>query len=71
MLRCPNYLFVARGLGEAEREPEEAEAGMELLRVPFQEAYAMAVRGEITHGTSCVLIFRAAEWLRTNAGTPS
>jgi 8-oxo-dGTP pyrophosphatase MutT (NUDIX family) len=71
MLRCPNYLFVARGLGEAEREPEEAEAGMELLRVPLQEAYAMAVRGEITHGTSCVLIFRAAEWLRTNAGTPS
>jgi hypothetical protein len=64
MLRCPNYLFLARGLGETEREPEEAEATMELLRVSFAEAVEMAVRGEITHGSSCVAIFRAAEWLR-------
>jgi|SRR5579883_469933 len=65
MLRCPNYLFLARGLGEAEREPEEAESSMELRRMPFQRAYEMAVRGEITHGSSCVAIFRAAEWLRS------
>jgi len=64
MLRCPNYLFLARGIGEAEREPEEAEANMELWRVPFERAYAMAAAGEITHGSSCVTIFRAAEWLR-------
>ena len=38
---------------------------MELLRVPFQQAYDFAVRGEITHGTSCVAIFRAAEWLNS------
>src|SRR5262249_54516856 len=50
MLRCPNHLFLARGLGEAEREPEEAESNMELHRLPFAEAYEMAVRGEITHG---------------------
>jgi len=64
MLRCPNHLFLARGLGEAEREPEEAESDMELRRMPFQQAYELAVSGEITHGSSCVAIFRAAAWLR-------
>jgi ADP-ribose pyrophosphatase len=66
MLRCPNYLFLGRGLGDAERELEEAEANMELRRMPFQEAYDLAVTGKITHGSSCVAIFRAAEWLRTH-----
>lgn len=65
MLRCPNYLFLARGLGDAEREPEEAEANMELRRVSFDEAYQLAITGGITHGSSCVTIFRAAEWLKT------
>jgi ADP-ribose pyrophosphatase len=64
MLRCPNHLFLARGLTDAERELEEAEANMEMRRMPFAEAYDLAVRGEITHGSSCVAIFRAAEWLR-------
>jgi ADP-ribose pyrophosphatase len=66
MLRCPNHLFLARGLAEAEREPEEAESNMELRRMPFQEAVDLAVSGEITHGSSCVAIFRAAEWLRAH-----
>ncbi len=64
MLRCPNYLFLGRGLAEAEREPEEAETNMELHRMPFEQAFDLAVKGEITHGSSCVAIFRAAEWLR-------
>jgi 8-oxo-dGTP pyrophosphatase MutT (NUDIX family) len=66
MLRCPNYLFLARGLSNTDREPDEAETNMELRRVPFQEAYDLAITGEITHGSSCVTIFRAAEWLRTH-----
>lgn len=64
MLRCPNHLFLARGLSEAKRAPEEAESNMELHRMPFQQAYDLALNGEITHGSSCVAIFRAAEWLR-------
>jgi ADP-ribose pyrophosphatase len=63
MLRCPNYLFLARGLGEAGHEREEAEANMEVRRMPFQKAYDLAVTGEITHGSSCVTIFRAARWI--------
>jgi ADP-ribose pyrophosphatase len=65
MLKCPNHLFLARGLSEAEREPEEAESNMELRRMTFGDAYRLAVDGEITHGSSCVAIFRAAEWLRS------
>jgi 8-oxo-dGTP pyrophosphatase MutT (NUDIX family) len=64
MLRCPNHLFLGRGLEDAERALEEAEANMEMRRVPLAEACEMALRGEITHGSSCVAIFRAAEWLR-------
>jgi ADP-ribose pyrophosphatase len=64
MLRCPNYLFLARGLGDTDRVPEEAEASMELCRMPFGQAFELAVSGGITHGSSCVAIFRAAEWLR-------
>ena len=64
MLRCPNYLFLARGLADTERQPEEAESNMEVRRVPFQKALELASSGEITHGSSCVAIFRAAAWLR-------
>jgi len=69
MLRCPNYLFLARGLADVQRAPEEAESNMELHRMPFQQAYDLAVSGEITHGSSCVAIFRAAEWLRATGGS--
>ena len=71
MLRCPNWLFLARGLDRVEREPDEAEVAMELQRVPFSEAYALALNGGITHGSSCVAIFRAAEWLRTQQSSPA
>ena len=66
MLRCPNYLFLARGLSGTERAPEEAESNMELRRMPFQRACELALSGEITHGSSCVAIFRVAEWLRAH-----
>ncbi len=66
MVRCPNHLFLARGLSTAERTPEEAESNMELRRMPFRQAYDLAVSGEITHGSSCVAIFRAAEWLKAH-----
>jgi 8-oxo-dGTP pyrophosphatase MutT (NUDIX family) len=63
MLRCPNYLFLARGLTRVERDPEEAEV-MEVVRLPLQNAVELVVNGEITHGSSCVAIMKAAEWMR-------
>ena len=63
MLKCPNYMFLARGLEHVGHEHEEGEI-LETLRVPFAQAYEYAVTGQITHATSCVTIFRVAEWLR-------
>jgi 8-oxo-dGTP pyrophosphatase MutT (NUDIX family) len=65
MLRCPNYLFLARGLTRVERDPEEAEV-MEVVRIPLQTAVELVLSGEITHGSSCVAILKAAEWARRN-----
>jgi ADP-ribose pyrophosphatase len=70
MLRCPNYLFLARGLTPVPHEREEAEV-MELLRVPLAEACRMVTGGEITHGTSCVLILKAREWLLRFPASPA
>ena len=63
MLRCPNYLFIARGLSVVPHEREEAEI-MEILRVPLTEAARMVMDGEITHGSSCVLILKACRWAK-------
>lgn len=60
MLMCPNYLFLARGLENVGRELEEAEAHMELLRMPLEAAVGLVLNGEVTHATSCALILKAA-----------
>jgi 8-oxo-dGTP pyrophosphatase MutT (NUDIX family) len=62
MLRCANHLFIARGISEVPHEREEGEV-MDTLRVPLSEAVRMVMDGEITHGSSCVLILKAAQWL--------
>jgi ADP-ribose pyrophosphatase len=62
MLKCPNYMFLARGLDHVGHQHEEGEI-MEVLRVPFEQAYEHVLNGEITHGTSCVTIFRVAALL--------
>jgi 8-oxo-dGTP pyrophosphatase MutT (NUDIX family) len=51
------YLFLAQGLtqGMAEPSPEEI---LQIRRVPFREAVAMAVDGRITDAISIVGIFR-------------
>lgn len=64
MLRCANHLFIARGISEVPHEREEGEV-METLRVPLSEAVRMVMDGEITHGSSCVLILKAARFLQT------
>jgi ADP-ribose pyrophosphatase len=66
MLRCPNYLFLARGITEVPHEREEGEI-METFRVPLTDAVRMVMDGEITHGSSCVVILKAARWLETAA----
>jgi 8-oxo-dGTP pyrophosphatase MutT (NUDIX family) len=59
MLRCPNHMFIARGLTRVASDPEEAEI-IERVRMPLREAADLVMTGGITHGTSCVLILKAA-----------
>ncbi|MDE3196518.1 MAG: NUDIX hydrolase [Acidobacteriota bacterium] len=59
MLRCPNHMFIARGLKAVPHDPEEAEV-IEHVRMPLKDAAQLAMNGGITHGTSCVLILKAA-----------
>ena len=59
MLRCPNHMFIARGLKAVPHEPEEAEV-IEHVRMPLKDAAELVMNGGITHGTSCVLILKAA-----------
>ena len=62
MLRCPNHMFIARGLTVVDRDPEEAEV-MEISCVPLEEAVRLVMDGGITHATSCTLVLKA-EWMR-------
>ena len=59
MLRCPNHMYIARGLKAVPWEPEEAEI-IERVRMPLKDAADQVMKGGITHGTSCVLILKAA-----------
>lgn len=62
MLKCPNYMFLARGLEHVGHEHEEGEI-IDVVRVPFETAYDQVLSGLITHATSCVTIFRVAALL--------
>lgn len=61
---CPAQIYLARGLkfGETERGASEE---MESVRMSFAEAIEAVMRGEITHGLSCVLILKADRHLRS------
>jgi len=58
MLSCRNYLFLARGLREVPHAHEEGES-IRVERMPLAEAVRKVECGEITHGSSSVLILRA------------
>jgi 8-oxo-dGTP pyrophosphatase MutT (NUDIX family) len=51
------YIFLARGLEEREPEPEETE-DLVVRQLPFEEAYRMVERGEITDSMSVAAILK-------------
>ncbi len=53
------YLYVAQGLREVERAPDETEQ-LQLRRVPFREALAMVDRGDIKDALTIIALLRAA-----------
>jgi len=55
----PNHMFLARRLTAVPQELEEGEV-IHPFRVPLDEAVEMAMRGEIRHAASVVLVLKAA-----------
>ncbi len=62
----PARLYLARGLTHVAHAREGTEI-ISALRVPLSEAVEMVVRGEVTHGPSCVLILKAHRHLSKGA----
>lgn len=57
------WLYLARGLEQRESQPEEYEE-IEVVRLPLQEALAMAHDGSISDGKTIAALFRAERSLR-------
>jgi 8-oxo-dGTP pyrophosphatase MutT (NUDIX family) len=57
--------FLATGLDAGAPDREASEADMEMRRLPFSDAYAMAMCGEIRDGFSIILLGAAAHLART------
>ncbi len=60
ILKSPAYLFLAQGI-QIKNEPE---AGVELTKLPFEEACRMVLDSKITHAPSCVAILKAKAYLQ-------
>jgi len=60
-----SILYLAQDLEQHEAEPEETEQ-LIIKKVPFEEAYQMVCRGEITDSMSVVTILRAKLLLMEN-----
>ena len=64
------HLFLAEGLSKADSEADDDEF-VEPFRLPFEEAVALAERGEILDAKSAVAILRAAAFLRERKASTS
>lgn len=64
LVNSPNFLFLARGTEEVERDPEEGEV-LELVRMPLAESVDMVMRNEITHGPTCCLLLKVARLIES------
>ena len=58
------HLFLAEELTTSTRRPETYEQDMEVLRLPFVEAWHAALDGEIVHSGSVTALCRAARTLK-------
>jgi hypothetical protein len=55
-------MFLVRDLTKISRRPDAGE-DIEIVKMPFEEALESVLRGEITHGASCVLILKTHMFL--------
>ncbi len=62
VIHSPNHMFLARELSTLRRTAATSEH-VEEVRMPFEQAVEAVLRGEITHGASCVLILKTQQFL--------
>jgi ADP-ribose pyrophosphatase len=58
------HMFLAESITEAERSPETYEQDMEVLRLPFVQAFEASLTGQIVHSGSVTALSRAARALK-------
>jgi len=63
VVKSPANLYLARKIKFYGANPEGAEK-INMVRLKFADAVKMVMKSDITHGQSCVLILKAAEFLR-------
>jgi 8-oxo-dGTP pyrophosphatase MutT (NUDIX family) len=63
IVRCAAHLFIARELRFTDSR-QDATENIRPVKVPFEEAVAMVMDGQITHAPSCVLILMTERRLR-------
>jgi ADP-ribose pyrophosphatase len=64
LVNSPAYLFLAMGRLKFKEKELEAGENVRTVKVKLSEAVRMVMQGEITHGSSCVLILRANDYLK-------
>jgi ADP-ribose pyrophosphatase len=71
IIASPNHMFLARKLSKVGRGPGAGDEVSEhrpgervsVVRMPYEDALLAVLRGQITHGASCVLILKTREYL--------
>jgi len=63
VVKSPANLYLVRKIKFYKAKPEGTEK-IEMVKVKLADAVKMVMKSEITHGQSCVLILKAAEYLR-------
>ncbi len=58
------HMYLAESITETNRNPETYEQDMEVLRLPFAEAFEAALSGQIAHSGSVTALTRSARALK-------
>jgi len=58
------FIFLAQELQEGPPQPEDSEADMKVMKLPFKKALKMVMEGEITDSLSVIGMLRVARMLK-------
>lgn len=64
VVESPVEIFLARKL-KFGKDDQEATENIKLVKIKFEEVVKMVMEGDITHGSSCVLILKSKEYIKS------